>query len=455
MSPTKGQEPRWRLFPTDPIRDFLAAVYPWWYSPRTVSADGPVKALLIAVAQDPAPAIASLQHLTPEMVCFFIPESRKPLVESEVPAQLPKMPQRWDWIISSDPDNFAQCHKELAAQFPSLLKTWSVSAGELTIDLTSATPSMAAAMTLVGFPYTAKVFTLSPAGPEQASDPKATIIGGSTRLWNHSNPWDEEATRIRQEGCDYFNQGTFGAAARVFRLIEARASGGLKPLYRALADIAEGYRLWEEFHYRKAWEKLKSATKALDLASAWGGPAGMGNFLKAVKDNLRFLEQIVLDPQAIKTGLGYDLLAQAKRRTDRHRDVEVGVRVLLRALEVLAQTQLHKQYHITSWDVNLDQLPESLKETCRVGYLNEVDGKYRLPMLAQFQTLAGLGDVKGQTFMNQWPKMKSLIDAADHAVLGHGFEAIKTERFHQLYDMILKLCEINEADLPKFPTMAL
>ena len=62
---------------------------------------------------------------------------------------------------------------------------------------------------------------------------------------------------------------------------------------------------------------------------------------------------------------------------------------------------------------------------------------------------------KGQTFMAQWPKMKSLIDAADHAVLGYGFEAIKTERFHQLYEIILKLCEINEADLPKFPTMVL
>ena len=306
-----------------------------------MGADGPVKALLIAVAQDPAPAMASLQRLTPEKVCFFIPESRKPFVESEVPAHLPKMPERWDWIISPDPENFAQSHKELAAQFPSLLKTWSVSAGELTIDLASATPAMAAAMTLVGFPYTSRVLTLSQAGQEQQSDPKAIVIGGTTRLWNQSNPWDEEASRIRQEACDYFNQGTFGAAARVFRLIEARVSGGLKPLYRALADLAEGYRLWEEFHYRQAWEKLKTATKALDLASAWGGPAGMGNLLRAVKDNLRFLEHIVLDPQEIKTGLGYDLFAQAKRRTERHRDVEVGVRVLLRALEVMAQSQLN------------------------------------------------------------------------------------------------------------------
>ena len=420
-----------------------------------MSADVPVKALLIAVAQDPAPAIASLQHLTPDMVCFFIPESRKPLVESEVPAQLPKMPQRWDWIISSDPENFAQCHKELAANFPSLLKTWSVSPGELTIDLTSATPAMAAAMTLVGFPFTARVLTLSPAGQEQQSDPKAIVVGETKRLWNHSNPWDEEAPQIRKEACDYFNQGAFGVAVREFRNIERRVSGGLKPLYRALADIAEGYRLWDQLHYRQAWEKLKSAAKALDLASAWGGPEGLSNFLAAVKGNIRFLEQIALSPQEIKPLVAYDLLAHAKRKTERLRDVEVGTHVLLRALEAFAQSQLSKQFQIKSWDVNPDQLPQDLKELCRTCHLSDVDGKYRLPPTAQFRALAGLGDAMGQTFVAQWPKMKSLIDAADHSVLGHGFEAIKTERFQQLYDMVLKVTDVNESDLPKFPTMAL
>ena len=408
-----------------------------------MSADSPVPALLLAVANDPAPAIASLQRLTPDMVCFFLPEASKTLVESEVPTQLSKMPQRWDWIISPDPENFAQSHKALAAQFPPLLKIWGVSAGDLAIDLTSATPAMAAAMTLVGFPYAAKVITLNQAGEE------------NTRTWSHSNPWDEEAPQIRKEACDYFNQGAFGVAAREFRNIERRVSGGLKPLYRALADIAEGYRLWDQFHYRQAWEKLKTATKALDLASAWGGPEGLSNFLAAVKGNIRFLEQIALSPQEIKPMVAYDLLAHAKRKTERHRDVEVGTHVLLRALEAFAQSQLSKNFQIKSWDVNPEQLSQDLKELCRTCHLSDVDGKYRLPPSTQFRALAGLGDAMGQAFVAQWPKMKSLIDAADHSVLGHGFEAIKTERFQQLYDIVLKVTEVNESDLPKIPTMAL
>lgn len=420
-----------------------------------MSADGPVKALLLTVAQESAPAIASLQRLSPEMVCFFLAEHSKPLVESDVPSQLPRMPQRWDWIITPDPQSFADCHKVLAEQLPPLLRTWGVSGGELAIDLASATPPMAAAMSLVGFPYAAKVISLSEAGPEQGAALKTLTLGEKTWREIQCNPWDEETPRIRQEASDYFNQGAFSVAARVFRLIESRVSGGLKPLYRALADLAEGYRLWDQFHYRLAWEKLKTAAKALDLASAWGGPAGTANLLRAVKDNIRFLERIVLDPQEIKPMVAYDLLAHAKRKTDRHRDVEIGTRVLIRALEAFAQSQLFQQHRVKSWDVNPEQLPEALRDTCRSCFLNDVDGKYRLPLHAQFRVLAGLGDAMGQTFLAQWPKMKSLIDAADHAVLGQGFEPIKTERFHQLYDTVLKLSGIHEADLPKFPTMTL
>jgi len=420
-----------------------------------VSAESHVKALLLTVAQDPAPAIASLQRFSPEMVCFFLPEDSKPIVESEIPTQLQKMPQRWDWIISPDPQSFADCHNVLAQQLPPLLKTWGVSGGDLTIDLASTTPPMAAAMTLVGFPYAAKVVSLSEAGPEQLADPKVLAIGEKIWRATQSNPWDNETPRIRQEASDYFNQGAFGVAARVFRLLESRVSGGLKPLYRALADVAEGYRLWDQFHYRQAWEKLKAATKALDLASAWGGPAGIGPFLRMVKENVRFLEQIVLDPQEIKPRVAQDLVAHAKRKADRHRDLEVATRVLLRALEAFAQSQLFTVHKIKSWDVDPEQLPQALQEPCRTCFLNDVDGKFRLPLQAQFRALAGLGDAMGETFLAQWPKIKTLIDAADHAVLGEGFEPIKSERYHQLYDAVLKLSGTNEADLPKFPVMNL
>ena len=129
--------------------------------------------------------------------------------------------------------------------------------------------------------------------------------------------------------------------------------------------------------------------------------------------------------------------------------------VLVRALEALAQRQLFKQYGVKSWDVRPEQLPQALQETCRSCYLDDVDGKYKLSLQSQFRALAGLGDQMGQVFLREWPKMKPLLDSANHAVLGHGFEPIKMERFHQLYDIVLKLTAVSESSLPKFPALSL
>ena len=412
-----------------------------------MSAHLPTKALLLAVQSDPAPAIAILQQLNPEMVCFFLEEPCQPMVESDIHPALSQMPKRWDWILTEDPTNFPACHKALAQGLGPLLTQWNVSPGELAIDLTSASPAMASAMTLVGFPFSTQFFL------DQANVSKEETTGSSTQSDSTENPWDEEAPRIRQEACHAFNQGWHDAAAHAFRTLEHRVSGGSKPLYRALVDIAQGYGHWEQLQYRAAWEKLKSGIKALELASVWGGPPGMDRVIKSLKDNLRFLESIVLDAKDIKRSVSLDLLAWAKRRGDRGREVEMATRVLVRGLEAAAQYQLFHQYKLKSWDVAVEQLPKDMQETCRTSYLNEIDGKYRLPFLAHFHALAGLNDAMGQRFQKEWPKIKSLFDAADHAVLGKGFESLKAERFHQLFEITTKLTGIPASDLPTFPIL--
>ncbi|HBP86984.1 MAG TPA: TIGR02710 family CRISPR-associated protein [Nitrospiraceae bacterium] len=391
--------------------------------------------------------------MNPDMVCFFLHESHKEVVESQIPPALSRMPQRWDWIFTPSPESFSACQKALAQRLGPLLTTWNVMPGELVIDITSATVGMASAMVLTGFPFSTKVLLcpgpLSSSGDQTPEEFAKQLAQTDTS----ANPWDEEAPRLRHETCYHFNHGSYDAAVKGFHTLEHRISGGMKPFYRALADVAQGYGLWDQLLYRPAWEKLKGGIKALELASVWGAPPGMDRLIHLLKGNLTFLERIVLDSKDIKPAVALDLLAWAKRRGDRGRDLEVATHVLLRALEAFAQSRLYTQYHLKSWDVTLEQLPEDLRDTCRRQYCNEIDGKYRLPLQAQFQTLAGLGDPMGQRFVTDWPKMKSLFDAADHALLGYGFEPIKPERFHQLYDLVIRLSEVAPTDLPEFPSL--
>ncbi len=415
--------------------------------------DQPIKALVVAIVDDAAAAVYSINRLKPEALCFVLPEGSKALVESAVQPNIDQMPKRWDWIVTEELCEFSACYQVLARSLPDLLRTWDVQYGELVVDMSGATPAIAAALTLAAVPWTSRVVSLVPAREGQEDD--RVELNGKSFIWAQSNPWDEQAAVARREGCELFNRGLFHAAVKLFREVELRVSGGQKPLYRAFADLAEGYDLWERFHYRQAWEKLKTSAKALEMASLWGGPPGLKAIIAPIKTNASFLEKLVLDPAEVKESLTLDLLACIGRRLHTRHDPEAAMTALVRVLEACAQVRLYKSYKIKSWDAQPTQLPAALQEVCQACYLEDIDGKYKLPLQAQFRVLAGLGDQLGQGFLREWPKMKPLLDAANHAVLGHGFEPIKSERVQQLYEVVLRLTGVAESSLPKFPVLSL
>jgi CRISPR-associated protein (TIGR02710 family) len=415
--------------------------------------DQPVKALVIALTDHTPAAVYSVNRLQPDSLCFVLPEGAKSLVESEVQPKIEHMPRRWDWVVLAEIGDFVSCYQMLARTLPAMLHTWDVQPGELVVDVTGATPAMAGALTLTTRSLSSRIVSLVPAQEGQADD--RIVLAGQPFIWTQGNPWDEAASVARREGCELFNRRLFAAAAKLFRDVEARVSGGQKPLYRAFADLADGYDLWERFHYRQAWEKLKGAVKAFEMASLWGGPPELTSLLPAIKANAGFLEKLVLDPAPVKEMQAPDLLAHAGRRLHGAQDSEAAMASLVRALEAFAQRQLFKQHQIKTWDVQPEQLPQALRETCRSCWLEDLDGKYKLSLQAQFRTLAGLGDQMGQAFLREWPTMKPLLDAANHAVLGHGFEPVKAERVQQLYEVVVKLSGGSETSLPKFPVLSL
>jgi len=226
-------------------------------------------------------------------------------------------------------------------------------------------------------------------------------------------------------------------------------------LYHAFADLAVAYGCWDRFQYKAAWESLKTAVKALDMASVFGGPAALKNVIPHFKQNLGFLEKLVMDPVEIKSALPPDLLANAKRRAEQDHAFDAALATAVRALEAFAQVQLFKQHKIKTNDVQPDQLPAAMQEACKMCCLDDIDGKYKLPLVMQFRALAGFGDQMGQTYLALWPQMKPLLDTAHRSPLGHGFESATAERYHQLTAMIFKITGISDTALPKFPILSL
>jgi len=411
----------------------------------------PVAALVVALTDSLAPAVYTINRLRPDCLCFVLPESVKALVETEIQPRIDQMPRRWDWVLLSDAEHFPSCYQTIARSLPGMLRAWEIDPGALVVDVTGATACMAGALVLAATPFTSRIVSLME--PKEGREGEAVSLDGGERLWISMNPWDEAAEGMRRDGCELFNRGSFLAASTVFRQIEIRVSGGHKPLYRAFADLAEGYDLWDRFHYRQAWEKLKSAVKAIEMASLFGGPPGVKAILPEVKANSGFLEKLVLDPAEVKELLAVDLLAHAARKLRVTHDTEGAMRALVRALEAFSQRRLFKQFRIKTWDVQPDQLPQELRAICLACYLEDIDGKYVLPAQAQFRLLAALDDPIGHAFLKEWPGMKPLLNSANQAVLGRGAETVKGERVQQLLDVVVKVSNAGEASLPKFPTL--
>jgi CRISPR-associated protein (TIGR02710 family) len=411
----------------------------------------PVAALVVALTGSLTPAVYTINRLRPDCLCFVLPESVKALVETEIQPRIDQMPRRWDWVLLSDAEHFPSCYQTIARSLPGMLRAWEIDPGALVVDVTGATTAMAGALVLAATPFTSRIVSL--VEPKEGREGDVVSLDAGERLWSSINPWDEAAEGMRRDGCELFNRGAFLAASTVFRQIESRVSGGQKPLYRAFADLAEGYDLWDRFHYRQAWEKLKNSVKAIEMSSLFGGPPGLKAILPEVKANTGFLEKLVLDPAEVKDLLPFDLLAHAARRLRVTHDTEGAMRALVRALEAFSQRRLFKQYRIKPWDVQPDQLPQELREVCVACYLEDIDGKYVLPAQAQFRLLAALDDPIGHAFLKEWPGMKPLLNSANQAVLGRGAETVKGERVKQLLDVVVKLSNADEASLPKFPTL--
>lgn len=406
--------------------------------------NGNSKALLIALGGSPERAIFTINRYRPEYLLFFIPEKVEGLIEQVIQPGIQQMPKRWDCIVTPDAANFADCYRVLTRQLTDLLRNWQIQAGELMVDYTGGTPSMVMAMALAAIDHCTRFVFSSGDDPSQ---------GDSNPVLVESNPWDQKAESEVKQAAVHFNQGRYPQARLIFSYLQERVSGGLKPLYKALSDLADGYDLWDSFQHQKALEKLKGAKRALELSTVWGGPVGIKSVLVSLGENLVFLEKVMMAQRRPDRAIFLDLLANAQRRAQISHHYEDAMVRLYRALEVLAQIQLEKAYGIKTQDIRPEQLPEGVREDYHRCFTSELDGRIKLPLHAAYTLLKVLGDPLGQAFSTQWQQMKLFLDAQNNSILAHGFEPIKAERYHQAFDMVLKLSGPSPEPLPCFPQL--
>ncbi len=171
-----------------------------------------------------------------------------------------------------------------------------------------------------------------------------------------------------------------------------------------------------------------------------------------LKENLFFLEKLVMGIKEIKPELFLDLLSNAQRRAQIEKKIEEAAVRLQRALEVLAQAQLAERGF--QFDrVDPDRLPPSLKTEFYQKYTSPLDGRIKLDFLGAYRLLKEIGDPLGTAFDQQWNALKIPLEARERSILGHGFTPMPADRYQQLWELVLKISGALPEKGSQFPKM--
>ena len=407
------------------------------------------RAMVVSVGGTPAPIILSLNIVKPEYICFFASEESKKMIDEDILPKLDFRPRHHDWIITPNAELLSNCYGQLIKKLPEILEKWDVDPREVCIDYTGGTKTMSAALVLATVENSCYYSYVG--GDERSKGGVGIVLDGKEKMRFLNNPWDEIAIKERKEAAILFNKARYASSAEVLKNCLSKISEKQRPFFEALLAMVQGYDLWDRFQHDKAKTHLYRCRNVLIALSA-----ERENF-RAIVDcleiNIRFLEKLLACGKPSRLFF-YDLLSNAKRRADLEGKFDDAVARLYRAIEVLAQNELKKNYGIDSSNVDIESVPPSIRQEFSAGYQQSGKGKLKIPLFASYRLLKELGNELAIKFYSVYEsEIRPILDIRNSSILAHGFNPVEKSTFMRLLKTILEFSGTKEEEIPSFPVL--
>lgn len=392
--------------------------------------------LIVSVGNSPDPIINCINSLRPERVVFFCSEGSRQQIDNILAnVRLPTFDPQRDVLVlqqrlkrSENQDiinELDQLDRAYNRALNLIQKLRDESPGsQLLVDYTAGTKTMTAALAMAAIDdaHVQLYLTTNDRRPDQPA------IAG------HSSPVTVSLAAIHarrlqeQELPDLLKRYDYAAArlsvGRVLRLSH-QDPVTTRHLHQ-LEDLLLALDAWDRFDHRGALEILSGAALA-DHPVAKGLKAS----LKAVIGSRRIVDNQAQDWEHRPShGLEVveDLLHNAERRASQDRfDDAVGR--LYRAMELVAQITLKSDYGIETGNVDIEKLPEEIREAYskKREYNNNFRNGRLVLMLAlqeSFDLLATLNHRLGLAWMEKRGRLLELLKERNHSLFAHGFSPI-------------------------------
>lgn len=415
------------------------------------------RAMLVNVGGATAPAIHTLNNQRPAFICFFVSEESYPSIRNDILPALDYQPEHYDWIKTADPQNLLECYRALADNLPGILRKWGVAPEQLGVEYTAGTKSMSVAAVLATIQTSSQYFYT---GAKDASGRDrggiGVVLDGKEYTWYQTNPWEELAVTARQEIALLFNHGRFTDAQERAQRLAKVAPPEMRKVYESLADLIEGYALWDRFEYKQAQAKLSRALSALRIYIA-GRDDPLRMTLDVVEKQVEFLREMADNSEKALHLDVLDMLANAARRADVARKYDDATARLYSVLESLARNRLLIRYHIKAGNV----LPEQVPETIRPDYIRRYSDAdhpeqgLKLGLQAQYLLLYALEDELGKMYKAKEEELERVLHARNQSRLAHGTQPIRPDTYQKLREIVMQFAGVREDELIRFPEMRL
>lgn len=356
--------------------------------------------------------VASIKNSHPDSIVFVVTKESKEKTIPEIKRQMPDL-QPYEMVNIKDMNDVNEVFEKLSSKVRDLRKE----GYEVVVDFTSGTKAMSAGAVLAA---TSEGTTISYIAGERVEG--RVPIGSEQILTNFPlKGMIETQKKIMKE---LFNTYQFEAVLKLLdELEEMTAEPSIKRELDEKREIAEGYYFWDRFEHEKAKEMLSE----IDSIPA---------------QNKEFLGRL-LNSEMREAFYIADLLNNAKRRKEEGKYDDAVAR-LYRTMELVAQYILKEKYGIATSNLELEKIPEELRD--KYGAYRTEEGKIKLGLYRSYEFLNDLGEEVGEKFyMNS--RIQDALSKRNLSILAHGLEPVSRDTFDVLYQCVREYAEFAVEDL--------
>ena len=403
-----------------------------------------------------------LFHKPTHVVYVASPDSRK-LIRKDIEADLPWRLEDTHIVTLTDFQDIVQCVQDMRQGVTEALTSMSLALDTPVIaDITGGSKIMSAALTLVMMEFNSRFSYVG--GTSRTKDGLGIVESGTETVVQDANPWHVLAVLEVRALAHSFNLHQFANAyANAQELAKKTVTPAKQKFYAAVADMVQGYMLWDSFAHADALQKLRQAENRLTPYAV--GFTRLNQVLHFLKDDIAKLEILKKEAQALEKktvtkeetfGRAYffDLLSNAQRRAVAGHFDDAVAR-LYSAIEKIAKTALLQNHGIDNSHVSISQVPDSVREEIapHAAALSEEKEEIKLGLEKSFLLLAAVHDPLGDRYMSVRKKLSDQLQARNMSLLAHGYLPIDKKKYDELLATTLAFLDTNADALPTFPRL--